>query len=159
MRRLNKIIIHHSGSNFGNAKTIENQRKKQGKKGVGYHFVIYNKYYTEEDLKNNYNDIHRRNLQQCLNIEDIGDHTKGHNRNSIGVCLIHLDIEYPEVQLYVFRNLVASLCYDLGIDVSNVLGHYEIDSKESSCPGLDMDKERKFIKEKLNSLILEGEDN
>ena len=73
MREINKIIIHCSATREGENFDVAEIRKwhlARGFNDIGYHFYI--------DL---YGEIHKGR-----DINKIGAHCKGHNRNSIGVC-------------------------------------------------------------------------
>ena len=73
MRKINKIIIHCAATNPTmdiNAATINEWHLEKGWSGIGYHFFI------------------KRDGQIELGrpLETSGAHTKGNNRNSIGIC-------------------------------------------------------------------------
>lgn len=75
MRNLNNIILHCSATKEGahiDVSTIRRWHKEFGWKDCGYHFVIY--------------------LDGSINIgrpiDQVGAHTKGHNKESIGVCYV-----------------------------------------------------------------------
>ena len=150
MRQIKRIFIHHSASEYGDAKTIDFWHKELGWSEIGYHFVVLNGYSTNAEYKNNIiNENLIGTIEKGRSLKDVGSHVKGHNQDSIGICLIHLIKEYPEKQLESYRDLTASLCEYFNIDSSNVFGHYEFDPKKPLCPGLDMNKEREIIKQKL----------
>ena len=75
MREITEIIIHCSATVEGKHFTVEDidrWHKARGWQGIGYHYVIY--------LDGS---IHRgRDLNK------IGAHCTGHNKNSIGICYI-----------------------------------------------------------------------
>lgn len=75
MREITEIIIHCSATPEGKHFTVEDidrWHKARGWQGIGYHYVIY--------LDGS---IHRgRDLNK------IGAHCTGHNKNSIGICYI-----------------------------------------------------------------------
>ena len=74
MRQINKIIVHCSATREGENYTVDTIRSwhvdGRGWSDIGYHFYI--------DL---YGEIHKGR-----DISRIGAHTKGLNRNSIGIC-------------------------------------------------------------------------
>jgi N-acetylmuramoyl-L-alanine amidase len=74
-----------------------------------------------------------------------GAHTKGHNRNSLGVCFVGNfdDVPPPELQWNKGLELVRWLLFNYGLTPENVHGHNEFASYKS-CPGkmFDMDKFR-----------------
>lgn len=72
-RKINKIIIHCSATPPDmdiDADRVDEWHKERGFSGIGYHFFI------------------KRNgqIQIGRSLEKSGAHTKGHNKNSIGVC-------------------------------------------------------------------------
>ena len=72
-RKINKIIIHCSAtrpSHDIDAKEVYRWHKRKGWSGIGYHFFI------------------KRDGQIEIGrpLEKSGAHTKGHNKNSIGLC-------------------------------------------------------------------------
>ena len=73
MRNVNEIIVHCSATREGQQVTVDTIRDWHLAKGwndIGYHFYI--------DLDGTIN--------KGRNIDKIGAHCKGHNRNSIGIC-------------------------------------------------------------------------
>ena len=150
MRKINSIFIHHSASEFGNAKLINEWHKQQGWSGIGYHFVVLNGYSDSESYKKrNINNELIGLIEKGRDVKSIGSHVKGHNSNSIGICLIHDKELYTDKQLENYRNLTASLVKYYDIQIENVKGHYEVDKNKPFCPSLDMIVERELIKEKI----------
>lgn len=159
MKKIENIFIHHSASNFGYAKLIEQWHKERGWKGIGYHFVVLNGYRTGQDFKNSIIDEkqigliekgRKLNADPWLQADEIGAHAYGYNSNSIGICLIHEDIKYNPKQLESYRDFTAGLVNLFDIKIENIKGHYEVDPKKPLCPSLDMETERKIISEKIN---------
>ena len=74
MRQINKIIVHCSATREGQNISEDTIRKwhveGRGWTDIGYHFYI---------------DIHG-DIYKGRDIAKIGAHTKGYNRNSIGIC-------------------------------------------------------------------------
>jgi len=65
-----------------------------------------------------------------------GAHTKGHNRNSIGICFVgnyDKDEVHPEMWNLGIR-FVSSLCETLNIKPTHIYGHTEFNNAKS-CPG------------------------
>jgi N-acetylmuramoyl-L-alanine amidase len=150
MRKINKIFIHHSASEFGNAKLIETWHKEKGYGSIGYHFVILNGYYTSEDFKQKkINEKLIGTVDRGLDVSKVGTHVKNHNSDSIGICLIHDKDPYNEKQLEAYRTLTAQIAILYQLSVANIHGHYEFDNFKPFCPSLDMNKEREIIKEMM----------
>ena len=143
MRKIEKIVIHCSDSEFGNASLIrEWHTKERGWQDIGYHYVITNgvleycrPYIAERDGA----------VEEGRPIETTGAHVKGHNKTSIGICLIG-KMHFTGKQLY--DSLPTLLClliprYKLTID--DVYGHTELDSKKT-CPNFAVGDIRTLLK-------------
>ena len=159
MRKINSIFIHHSASEFGNVKLIEEWHKEKGYKTIGYHFVVLNGFPSSESYK-------KKNvtgelvgfIEKGRPVQEVGAHVEGYNSNSIGICLVHDEKPYSETQLKSYRTFTARLAQYFNIDIHNIKGHYEVDKNKPLCPSLDMNKERELIAEKIlhvNQEILE----
>lgn len=131
MRKINKIIIHCSAtpptSDIG-AFQIDAWHKQQGWDEIGYHFVI------------------RRNgeIEKGRDIEKIGAHCKGHNADSIGICLVGgLDKDgkpennFTQNQFLSLRSLAAKLRGQFS-EIQSIHGHNEFANK--ACPCFDVKK-------------------
>ncbi len=153
MNKWENVIIHHSASEFGNARLIKEWHIERGWRDIGYHFVILNgRPYSNWrkpivpligsiEMGRPFND------DEWVQNNEIGAHALGYNYNSIGVCLIH-GTKFEEAQI----EKLFELCYFLGdkfsIGINSFFGHYEKDKKKPDCPGFDMDKFRNGL---LNS--------
>ena len=72
-RKINKIIVHCSAtrpSHDIDAEVVDRWHKKRGWSGIGYHFFIKRE----------------GQIQLGRPLEKSGAHTKGLNKNSIGIC-------------------------------------------------------------------------
>ena len=153
MRKIDKIFIHHSASDFGDAELIESWHKEQGWQGIGYHFIILNGYLTSNNFKKRIQQLDFiGTIQKGRDITTAGSHVKNHNANSIGICLIHDKLQYEERQLEVYRDLTAGLAKMFNVDPKNILGHYEVDKGKPLCPSLDMNEERKIIEKRISAI-------
>lgn len=131
-RTITGIVIHHSASSrFDHAKKIDEWHKARGWKGIGYHYVV----------------LMDGAIQEGRNIDLNGAHTKNHNRDTIGICVIgnfsEDDPKYYLNQIVAVANLVNRL-RDIYGDIP-VTGHREHNATE--CPGskVDLDQMRKFF--------------
>ena len=73
MRKIKQIIVHCSATKEGQdfkAKDIKRWHFERGFSDIGYHYVV--------DLDGT--------IEEGRSLELIGAHTKGQNRDSIGIC-------------------------------------------------------------------------
>ena len=137
MRNIDKIIVHCSATREGENYTVDTIRSwhvdGRGWSDIGYHFYI--------DI---YGQIHKGR-----DISRIGAHTKGLNRNSIGVCYcggVEEDGKTPkdtrydcqkEALLAVLRTLKAMY------PEAKIHGHRDFARK--ACPSFDATEEYKNL--------------
>lgn len=131
MRKIKEIIIHCSATppsmDIG-AKEIRDWHVNfNGWSDIGYHDII------------------RRNgrIEEGRPLSRIGAHCKGHNRNSIGICLVGGTREtrpkVPENNFTVeqFKSLQRLLgAYSVQYPDAKIYGHNEFSSK--ACPSFDV---------------------
>ncbi len=146
-RTIKKIIIHCSASDFGDVATIRRWHLERGFVDIGYHFVILNgsrkpgAYDPDDDGK----------IEKGRPWWKIGAHCKGHNRDSLGICLVGNPkfIGTPEMwftprQLESLRNLVAQLLIEFQLTPEDVFGHNDFARK--ICPGFKVQSIREWWK-------------
>ena len=135
MRRIDEIIIHCTATIEGKdfrAKDIDKWHKQRGWKGIGYHYVV--------DLDGT--------IEKGRPESEIGAHTVGHNRYSIGVVYVGgLDKngkpkdtrteEQKEALLEILRQLLSKY------PKATIHGHNEFAKK--ACPCFDVQKEYDII--------------
>lgn len=131
MRRIDKIIVHCTATPEGrhvSVKDIDRWHRERGFKCIGYHYVI--------------------DLDGLVHVgrdeSDIGAHTIGQNRNSIGVCYVGgLDKNMKpkdtrtEKQRASLRSVVSKL--QKKYPGATVHGHREFAKK--ACPCFDVKTE------------------
>lgn len=123
MRKINWIIVHQSASNNPKHDNIEIIKEwhvlGRGFADVGYHWFI-NKagevFKGREEAK-------------------VGAHTKGHNSDSVGICLSGEGEKTP-AQLIALDNLLFNVCTRYNLGKVSVLGHFDLAPTE--CPGFDL---------------------
>ena len=138
MRKINKIIVHCTATQEGKEISVDTIRKwhlKRGWSDIGYHYVI-----SLDGL-----------TQVGRPIERSGAHTKGENKDSIGITYvggvesergkngkwIAKDTRTKEQKISLL-NLLTTLKSIYGDDVT-IHGHREFAAK--SCPCFDANKE------------------
>ena len=126
MRDINRIMLHCSATVEGKDYSVDTIRKwhveGRGWSDIGYHYVIH--------LDGS--------VSQGRPLDRPGAHTKGHNKDSVGICYIGgldedknpKDTMTPE-QNAAFRMLVQSIRILFGEDIT-IHGHNEFANK--ACP-------------------------
>jgi N-acetylmuramoyl-L-alanine amidase len=136
MRTINKIIVHCSDTPAGRHTTVEEIRdwhKQRGWSDIGYNYVVY--------LDGT--------VHEGRDIEKIPAHTKGHNKDSIGVCyigggkgidtrtedqkdalvdlLVYLKTTYPKARIYGHRDFSDKYCpsFDATKEYMNISNMWE----------------------------------
>ena len=128
------IVIHHTATNYGNARIIDKWHRERGFDELGYHFVIGN----GADSGDGQVEVGPRWIKQKW-----GAHTKTadnrFNDYGIGICLVgNFDVDQPTpAQMKSLARLVAYLMASYHIPSDRVLGHG--DAKPTDCPGRYMD--------------------
>jgi hypothetical protein len=142
MRKINKIIVHCTATQEGKEISVDTIRKwhlKRGWSDIGYHYIISLDGLTEVGRP----------------IERSGAHTKGENKNSIGITYvggveaergkngkwIAKDTRTKEQKISLL-NLLTTLKSIYGDDVT-IHGHREFAAK--SCPCFDAYEEYKHL--------------
>lgn len=131
MRNITKIVIHCADTYPRMDIDIKEIREwhvgYRGWKDVGYHYIITRK----------------GEVQEGRPIEEMGAHVAGHNKDSIGICLVggKFDKDNPNDELFTraeFESL-KDLLDDLWEQYpdAKVIGHCELDPKKE-CPCFDV---------------------
>ena len=140
-----KIIIHRSESNWGSAKVIDGWHKKNGWSGIGYHYVVGNSFPTStswtqrKPIFDNDGEI-----EVGRKFGTMGAHCKGHNSDSVGICLIGMRT-FSTRQFHSVIHLVKKIRESYP-DVE-VFGHYELSDNKPNCPSINMDYLRELLKD------------
>lgn len=130
-RKINKIIIHCSATPEGRdvcTDTIRQWHLDRGWRDIGYHYVI------ELD----------GSIVTGRPLEQTGAHTKGLNRQSIGICYVggvDKDMQPKDTRTQDQKDAMKSLLFDL-TDIypnASVHGHNEFSNK--ACPSYDVQSE------------------
>ena len=140
IRWIEKIVIHCSDSDFGDASLLDSWHRGRGFDCIGYHFVILNAYPTPESIRLHRPEFWRDGVVETGRSLDIpGAHVRGHNHNSIGICLIGRNCF--TLSQYESLNSKLGQLYEQ-FPEAKLYGHYELiraGAPPKSCPNLDMD--------------------
>ena len=121
------IIIHHEAGNAGfNAVNEYHRQKWNFLSSLGF-YIAY-QYYIEKSGK----------IYQGRRDTEEGAHTRGWNKNSIGICLQgNFDLEKPNpAQLTSLEGLLNRLKKDYNLKDGDIYGHRE--KSQTSCPGKNL---------------------
>tara|TARA_R110001632_G_scaffold56213_1_gene137665 strand:+ start:812 stop:1246 length:435 start_codon:yes stop_codon:yes gene_type:complete len=138
MRKINSIIVHCSATPEGREVDIDTIRgwhvNERGWSDIGYHYVIY--------LDGS---IHKgRSLKKQ------GAHTKGHNKNSIGICYIgglEEDCKTSkDTRTDAQKESLTTLLLELKtVNYCDAIIHSHSDFSNKDCPSFDATGEYKYI--------------
>jgi len=115
------IVVHCSDSpsdRGDTAKDIHRWHQERGFDGIGYHAVILPTGEIEQGRPHYWK----------------GAHVKGHNHDSIGICLIG-QIHFNDEQKAALRDLIHELLRKY--PKADVVGHCDLDPKKT-CPNFDV---------------------
>lgn len=123
MREINRIIVHCSATPAGmdiGRDEIDQWHRDRGFNGIGYHFVIRRSGDVEIGRPEN----------------EVGAHTRGHNEDSIGICLVggKASFNFTADQIAELVELVEAL--EDRYPGATVHGHNEFSAK--LCPQFDV---------------------
>lgn len=153
---VDKIIIHCSALDYGTIKGIrEYHQENKGWSDIGYHYVIENGYQDRSAFeKHEYALTKDGQIFRGRDEKVIGAHVKGHNRESIGICLVGNKV-FSASQLASLCCLTVSLCFRYSLLANQVFGHYEFDEKKT-CPNLDMKRIRSRVRTLLSNVYMQA---
>ena len=149
-----KVVIHCSDSSWGNAAIISKWHTMKppdgrGWSNIGYHYVILNGKLSAR-LKNERYDGHLetgRPLDEdgLVHPKEWGAHIAGHNKNSVGICLIGRSGNFTIKQVNTLYRIVRELRKQFGeIEVQQ---HSDLDPvNKPHCAGLSI-----FFIDQLNT--------
>jgi hypothetical protein len=132
MRKINRIICHHSGTNVDHSvEDIDEWHKGQGWDMIGYHYAI---------------DWHGRIVKKGMRPDEKqGAHTKGENQDSIGVVVFGV-FDFTISQYWALGECLFYLKEKYGLNNKDIYGHSDF-NEHTLCPSYDLDwVKKKFIK-------------
>jgi len=124
---IEKIVLHCSDSPHGHgtgAEDIHEWHLARGWSGIGYHYVICEDGALERGRPHYWK----------------GAHVVGHNRNSLGICLIGIDT-FTDPQWSTLTDLLRSL--KMLYPGVTIHGHYEF-TNGKTCPNFNV---KQFLKD------------
>jgi len=128
-----KIIVHCSDSDFGDRALIDVWHRQMGWSGCRYHYVICN---GKADHYLPYDPELDGKIQRARPLDIIGDHCRGHNSESVGICLIGRNL-FSSSQLYrALPFLLNKLLKILDVDEQAIFGHRDFNANKT-CPNID----------------------
>jgi len=131
MRDINRIVVHHSESEGGDREFIRYLHvDRNGWQDIGYHAIITN------GLPNgNWKAGGDGEIQEGRPEKMQGAHARGHNEDSLGVCLIgRFDSEVPtHAQISALVKLLLEWCEKYDLDETDIFCHDELNNTD--CPG------------------------
>ena len=146
-RAITELIVHCSATPEGKDYTVEDIRrwhKQQGWSNIGYHYVVYR----------------NGEVVPGRDVDIVGAHCYGHNRNSIGICYIGGVTNNPGTATYkqlpkdtrtpAQKESLLNLLTDLKrlYPKANIYGHRDFE-KGKACPSFDAKNEYKNLKVEL----------
>lgn len=124
MRKINKIIVHCSDSDYSHHDDISVIRgwhvNERGWRDVGYHFFI------KKD----------GTVQKGRDLAEAGAHVKGQNNDSIGICLSGRH-NFTTKQFHSLKSLLFDLIRQFDLTTNDVYGHRDFNPKKT-CPNFDV---------------------
>ncbi len=139
-RVINSIIIHCSDSDWGSRDVIDKWHRERGWSEIGYHYVITNGFLKTGSI---YNEADDGIIQPGRSLDKAGAHCKGHNADSIGICLIG---KHRFTAKQLFKSLPYLLCFlmfEYKVPPSAVYGHCQF-NKKKTCPNIKADLLRRI---------------
>lgn len=157
MKKFERIVLHHSDSEFGHSLMIREWHVDRGWKTIGYHVVVLNSYPTMDWFKNNifvpYLDGSVEwgrpvDSDEWFEGHELGAHVRGYNTGSFGICMIGKN-EFSSTVLNSALSVVRFHMKQFSLGPEKIVGHYELDSGKT-CPNIDMKTFRKHLVDGTN---------
>ncbi len=133
MREIDKIIVHCSASDFGDAQLIDQWHRERGFKMIGYHYVILNGYRRKGVYREDDDGL----IEIGRPLDEVGAHCRGYNKTSIGICLIGNRLFSERQLFYALPSLLKELMNRFSLGLEDVYGHREF-NLHKSCPNFDI---------------------
>ena len=126
MRKIDSIILHHTQTDYDTFDRVKKYHTKNlGWSDIGYHYFI------ELDGE----------IKEGRSLLTKGAHCYGHNRTSIGICLVG-NTKFNDEQFQSLKRLLVLLMDTRKITKNKIYGHNEFSKK--ACPGFPVSLIREF---------------
>ena len=132
LREINKIIVHCTATPEGRHTTIEDVRRwhlDRGWSDIGYHFLIY--------LDGS--------VHAGRPVEKQGAHTKGHNKESIGIAYVggidKVNFKAKDTRTEEQKDALVDMLEYFKIAHPDAVIHGHRDFANKACPSFDATKE------------------
>lgn len=134
-----KITVHCSASNWGDAQIIDTWHRERGFARIGYHAVILNGFTTYASWANDNRNDNLDGYVEPGRPEDImGAHVLYHNQNNLGICLIGIT-EFTDKQMSALKQQLSDWMWKYNLKIGDIYGHNEFpEHKTRICPGFNM---------------------
>lgn len=129
MRKIRKIVVHHTGSRvlgrWDSRTLVKIRHLLRGYEDIGYHYLI------GTDGK----------VYEGRNEQLDGAHAYGHNSDSIGIALIgNFERDFlKDEQEKGLINLISDKCRYHQLKPNEIYGHRELEGADTVCPGRNVD--------------------
>jgi hypothetical protein len=127
MRKVSRIVVHHSATETGNAGCFRVlHRIVNGWNDIGYHYVIGNGTLSGDGV-----------IEHGRVLPFRGAHAKGGNEDSAGVCLVgNFNNTVPTVRQMVSLGLLLHrLAEKYSIGREGITVHRLVEGSDTQCPG------------------------
>ncbi len=127
MKSVNRIIIHHSATETGNAAYFRVLHRIVNRwNDIGYHYVIGNGSLSGDG-----------EIEEGRKLPFRGAHAKGGNEDSIGICLVgNFNRNNPtDAQMSSLGLLLKKLIAEYSIPADSITLHRLIQGSSTECPG------------------------
>lgn len=151
-REINRVFLHCSASLFGDAEAINKWHRERAEAGepwgadskgqyIGYHYVILNGCRAKGRFNKKDDGVIERGREDW----EVGIHAKGHNQDSLAICLIGDEgkgFTVKQIRKAVFLAKELMVKYQFGPDM--VFAHNQVSAK--TCPGFDIEDFRALLR-------------
>lgn len=133
IKKVNRIVIHHSATSTGNAAFFRVLHRMVNKwNDIGYHFVIGNGSFSCDGL-----------VEVGRKLPFTGAHAKGGNDDSIGICLVgNFNDTFPTAaQKRSLAILIRKLMSEYSLARNSIVLHRMVKGSLTECPGKHLNLE------------------